>query len=110
MADIGQMAVFAAFLITLLGVGAALFGWRKGAAEFIASARHAVFALAGLLFLASAVLVTAFLSHDFSLAYVAEHSNRAMPPALVGAAFYSGMEGSLLYWATTLGWLGMAAT
>ncbi|MGN6809870.1 MAG: heme lyase CcmF/NrfE family subunit [Thermomicrobiales bacterium] len=110
MADIGQIAVFAAFLITILGVGAALFGWRKNAAEFVASARHAVFALAGLLFLASAVLVTAFLSHDFSLAYVAEHSNRAMPRALVGAAFYSGMEGSLLYWATMLGLLGTAAT
>ena len=39
-------------------------------------------ALAALLALASGVLVTAFLSHDFSLAYVAEHSNRAMPRRL----------------------------
>lgn len=110
MADIGQIAVFAAFLIACFGVGAAIYGWRRGVAEFGVSARHAVVALAGLLLLASGVLVTAFLTHDFSLAYVAEHSNRDMHPALVGAAFYSGMEGSLLYWATTLGLLGTAAT
>ena len=33
-----------------------------------------------------------------------------MPAIYVGAAFYSGMEGSLLYWATSLGLLGAAAT
>ncbi|MDP9373735.1 MAG: heme lyase CcmF/NrfE family subunit [Chloroflexota bacterium] len=116
MAEIGQIALFAAFVIALFGAGAAIFGARRGPerpgadAEFVASARHAVLALAALLILASAALITAFLRHDFSLAYVAAHSNRAMPTSLVGAAFYSGMEGSLLYWATGLGILGAAAT
>ncbi len=109
MADIGQIAVFAAFLICCFGIGAALFGWRRGAPEFLASARHAALALGALLALASGLLVSAFLSHDFTLAYVAAHSSRAMPAMYVGAAFYSGMEGSLLYWATTLGLLGSAA-
>ena len=109
MADLGQIVVLAAFMIALFGAGAALWGARRGADEFVASACHAVFALSALLLLASATLVTAFLRHDFSLAYVVAHSNRAMEPALVGAAFYSGMEGSLLYWATGLGILGSAA-
>jgi cytochrome c-type biogenesis protein CcmF len=108
-ADIGQILTFAAFAIAVFGSGAAVYGARRGAPEFVASARHSVLALAALLALASATLVTAFLRHDFSLAYVAQHSNRAMPAALVGAAFYSGMEGSLLYWATGLGLLGAAA-
>jgi len=84
-ADLGQVVVLGAFLIALLGVGAALYGARAGVAELVVSARHGVYALAGLLTLASATLVTAFLQHDFRLQYVVEHSNRAMPTALVGA-------------------------
>ncbi|CAA9570074.1 MAG: Cytochrome c heme lyase subunit CcmF [uncultured Thermomicrobiales bacterium] len=110
MADIGQIAVFAAFLICCFGVWAAIYGGWRGAAEFSTSARHAVIALAALLAAASGILVAAFLTHDFGVAYVAEHSSRSMPAIYVGAAFYSGMEGSLLYWATTLGLLGAAAT
>ena len=48
---------------------------------------HTVFTLAGFLFLASAVLVTAFLSHDFSRLTSASTFQMHMPPALVGAAF-----------------------
>jgi len=55
-----------------------------------------------LLVTAAIVLLTAFAVHDFSLRYVWEHSNRAMPLDLVLAAFYSGQQGSLLYWATSL--------
>ena len=91
MADIGQIAVFAAFVICGVGAAAAIWAARKGAAEFLTSARHAVIALAALLVLASGVLVTAFLTHDFSIAYVVAHSSRDMPKMLVGAAFYSGM-------------------
>ncbi|HET8628010.1 MAG TPA: heme lyase CcmF/NrfE family subunit [Thermomicrobiales bacterium] len=109
MAEIGQIVVLGAFLIALFGAGAALVGARAGAPEFVASARHGVIALAALLTVASATLVTAFLTHNFHLQYVFEHSNRAMPAYLVGAAFYGGMEGSLLYWSWTLSLLGTAA-
>jgi cytochrome c-type biogenesis protein CcmF len=55
---------------------------------------------------ASAVLMWALLSHDFSLAYVTEHTDLSTPTALVAAGFYGGQEGSLLYWALVLGLLG----
>jgi cytochrome c-type biogenesis protein CcmF len=110
MATIGQLAVFAAFLICCFGVGVTIYSWQRGAPEFLASGRHAAFALGALLALASGVLVAGFLTHDFSIAYVAAHSNRAMEPIYVGAAFYSGLEGSLLYWAASLGILGGLAT
>ena len=51
---------------------------------------------------ASLTLLVALAIHDFSLRYVAEHSSRDMPLRLVAAAFYSGQQGSLLYWAWTL--------
>jgi cytochrome c-type biogenesis protein CcmF len=46
--------------------------------------------------------LAAFAVHDFTLRYVWEHSSRAMSLDLVLAAFYSGQQGSLLYWAWTL--------
>src|SRR5689334_9320077 len=58
---------------------------------------------------AAVLLETALLTHDFSLAYVAEHSDLSTPIALVAAGFYGGQEGSLLYWALILGLLGSAS-
>ena len=49
------------------------------------------------------------LTHDFSLAYVTEHTDMSTPTALVAAGFYGGQEGSLLYWAVILGVLGSAS-
>jgi cytochrome c-type biogenesis protein CcmF len=61
-----------------------------------------VLAVAAFLLIAAAALVASFLSRDFGLAYVAAHSSRAMPWYYTVAAFYSGQEGSLLYWALML--------
>jgi cytochrome c-type biogenesis protein CcmF len=60
-------------------------------------------------FLSAVVLEVALLTHDFSLAYVVEHTDLSTPTALVAAAFYGGQEGSLLYWTVILGVLGSAS-
>ncbi|HJT55167.1 MAG TPA: heme lyase CcmF/NrfE family subunit, partial [Ktedonobacteraceae bacterium] len=54
------------------------------------------------LLLASASLIASFLTHDFGLSYVAQHSSLSMPWYYTTAAFYGGQEGSLLYWALML--------
>src|SRR2546423_1949598 len=74
--------------------------WRNG--ELVASGQNAAWAVCGLITAASLTLLTALAIHDFSLRYVGEHSSRAMPLDLVLAAFYSGQQGSLLYWSWTL--------
>ena len=55
---------------------------------------------------ASAALVIAALSNDFSLAYIMHHSNRALPTPYKFAALWSGQEGSLLFWALLLSTYG----
>ena len=60
------------------------------------------YCIALLMLLASSILVYSFITHDFGLRYVTMHSNESMPIYYVIAAFYSGQEGSLLYWSTTL--------
>ena len=80
-------------------------GWRESAV-MVQIGRRAFYAAAVMIVLAGAVLEGALLSHDFSLAYVTEHTDLSLPAALVAAGFYGGQEGSLLYWALVLGLLG----
>ncbi len=63
---------------------------RAGIASFFATA------------CAAFALVWAAFTNDFSVAYILEHSNRALPWAYKFAALWSGQEGSLLLWAFLL--------
>ena len=61
--------------------------------------------------LAFATLANAFLGNDFSVLYVAEHSNSQLPAQYRFAAIWGGHEGSLLLWAFILSiWTAAVAT
>jgi cytochrome c-type biogenesis protein CcmF len=102
MASLGQICIVGAFALAVYAIASSVLGihWRNG--ELVASGQNAAWAVCGLITAAAVTLLVAFAIHDFSLRYVWEHSSRAMPLDLILAAFYSGQQGSLLYWAWTL--------
>src|SRR5215211_4709366 len=102
MADFGHIAIVAAMVVAAYVAIAAPMGVRLRAPELLASAYNGVLGVAILMTVASVTLLLAFLTNDFSIRYVAEHSSREMPLSLVAAAFYGGQAGSLLYWGWTL--------
>ena len=51
---------------------------------------------------AAFALVWSVFANDFSITYIVEHSNRALPGPYKFAALWSGQEGSLLLWAWLL--------
>ena len=55
---------------------------------------------------AAFALVWSVFANDFSITYILEHSNRALPAPYKFAALWSGQEGSLLLWALLLGIYG----
>jgi cytochrome c-type biogenesis protein CcmF len=55
---------------------------------------------------AAFALLWSVFTNDFSLTYILEHSNRALPLPYKFAALWSGQEGSLLLWAWLLGVYG----
>ena len=63
-----------------------------------------------MLTLSTAALVWAFLTDDFSVAYVANHSNTKLAPAYKAAALWGSHEGSMLLWiwlmAVGMAWAG----
>src|SRR3954469_7813413 len=62
------------------------------------SARHALIACFGATVIASAVLIRALVTHDFTYAYVQAHTSRDLKTVYSLTAFWGGEEGSLLLW------------
>ncbi len=99
MAGLGRACLLLALAVCVYGIGASLYGVRRGRPEFSASGRRSVYALAGILTVAFAVLEVAFLSNDFAFNTVADTSSRTTPEFYRAAAVWSSQEGSLLLWA-----------
>ncbi len=74
MASAGFLCLAAALAICLYGIGASLYGARRGRREFVDSGSRAVYALAGMLVIAMLILQLAFVRSDFSFELVATHS------------------------------------
>ena len=55
--------------------------------------------LAGLLTVHSAILLYAFITHDFIVEYVVQYSDRTLPLFYRITAFWAGQAGSMLFWA-----------
>ncbi|HEX7610851.1 MAG TPA: cytochrome c-type biogenesis CcmF C-terminal domain-containing protein [Solirubrobacteraceae bacterium] len=109
MAGLGFACLLLALAVCLYGIGAAIYGVRSGRVEFSDSARRAVYALAGILTIAFAVLEIAFLRNDFAFNTVADTSSRTTPTFYRAAAVWSSQEGSLLLWAWLLSlWSSLA--
>ena len=72
---------------------------RAGAApRLLRAARYAALGTCALIGLDVALLLYAFLSHDFRIRYVAHYSDRSMPLGYLFAALWGGQDGSLLWW------------
>jgi cytochrome c-type biogenesis protein CcmF len=102
MENIGALAVLLALCFSVYAILAALLGKWKSKPLLALSAERAVYAIWLLLTTSAGFLIYGFMADDFRLAYVAGHSNRAMPNVFKFSAWWSGMEGSLLLWAWIL--------
>ncbi len=102
MPDLGFYLLLIGFLLTVHALAAGLLGGWRRRPELVASGKRALVALAGVLALSSAALVSALVTHDFSVAYVARHTDSHLPIFYTVSAFWAGQEGSLLFWALVL--------
>jgi cytochrome c-type biogenesis protein CcmF len=103
--ELGHLALILAFLVALTQGVLPIVGAHRGNAGWIALARPAAQTQFVLVAIAFGCLTSAFLTNDFSVAYVAEHSNSQLPTVYRAAAVWGGHEGSLLLWVLMLnGW------
>ncbi|MDR5695532.1 MAG: heme lyase CcmF/NrfE family subunit [Armatimonadota bacterium] len=114
MTEIGEAALWLGLFTALYAAVTAFSGARKTedpkGERLLASARNGVFVLAGLLTLAVSLLTLAFLTHDFSIAYVARNHSRSTPPLYTLTGLWGGQAGSLLVWTWLLSLYSAAFT
>jgi len=96
--ELGHFALILALAIAVLQGTLPLIGAQRGRAEWMALARPAAQAQFVLVSGAFVALAWSFLANDFSVAYVAEHSNSLLPAIYRFCAVWGGHEGSLLLW------------
>jgi len=102
MENFGSLAILLAFAVAIYAAVASVVGRIENKPFLIASARRAVYSVWVLMTLASGILLHALLTNDFRFSYVYEHSNRALPAVYKFAAWWSGQEGSLIFWSWLL--------
>jgi cytochrome c-type biogenesis protein CcmF len=108
--ELGHFALILALLVSVLQGALPLIGAHRNRLAWIAFARPASQTAALLLTFAFGCLTWAFVANDFSVVYVAQHSNTLLPTQYRVAAVWGGHEGSLLLWVLMLGWWTFAVS
>jgi cytochrome c-type biogenesis protein CcmF len=103
--ELGHFSLILALLVaSVLGI-LPLLGAERGNATWVALARPAAQVHFLLIAVSFVCLGWAFYVNDFSVSYVAQHSNSLLPTMYRLAAVWGGHEGSLLLWVFMLaGW------
>ena len=96
--EFGHYALILALCIAIIQGALPLVGAHQSRREWILLARPAAQTVFLLLGIAFVILAWSFYSNDFSVLYVAEHSNSQMPVIYRLGAVWGGHEGSLLLW------------
>lgn len=96
--SLGNAALWVAFLTAVFAVAAALVGAFRSDRRWVDSSRLAAYALFGLLLICFVTLEVAFVTNDFSLEVVANHSSSTTPLFYQLTAMWSSQSGSLLLW------------
>ncbi len=102
MENIGALSVLLAFCLAVFSVIAAISGKYARRPYLTVSAERAVYAIWALLTIASAVLIALLMQGDYRIAYVAAHTDKAMPAVYKFTAWWGGQQGSLLFWSWLL--------
>ncbi len=100
--ELGHFALILAFCVALVQGVLPLVGAHQGRTPWVLVARPAAMAQALLVAFAFGCLTWAFVQSDFSVVYVAQHSNTLLPTLYKFSAVWGGHEGSLLLWALML--------
>ncbi|MCM2306354.1 MAG: heme lyase CcmF/NrfE family subunit [Sulfuritalea sp.] len=108
--ELGHFALILAFVVSIVQGVLPLVGAQRGQQHWIALARPAAQTQFVLIAISFACLAQSFLANDFSVSYVAGHSNSQLPTLYRFSAVWGGHEGSLLLWVLMLAGWGAAVS
>ncbi len=98
MADIGYISLVTSFFLSIYAIAGQLIGHKTGNKKLVTSAKGAVLTNAILTTVASAALIWALVTSDFSIKYVYDYTSTDLPFSYKLTAWWAGGAGSLLLW------------
>ena len=104
--ELGQFSLILAFCLSILLGSIPLVGAAKGNQLWMSLARPLTAGVFVFLAISILILAYAFVADDFSVQFVAQHSNTLLPTRYKMTAVWGGHEGSFLLWTFMLaGWM-----
>jgi cytochrome c-type biogenesis protein CcmF len=103
MTVLGEFALWIALPVSAWGMVLGYAGGRTQRGDMVLSAERSIYAVFGLLALASVGVSAAFLGDRFEYWYVASYSNANLEIFYKVTGLWAGQRGSLLFWALLLG-------
>jgi cytochrome c-type biogenesis protein CcmF len=109
MANLGTLAILAAFVIASGAFAASIAGARRGQRSLIDGGTGLFHTVTALMLVASAVIVHAFVIGDYHIKYVQHYSDDAQPLFYKLTSYWGGLDGSIMFWVTLLAVFGSVA-
>src|SRR5258708_18492621 len=109
MASLGTFLILSAFVACSYGAVISVAGARRGSRRLIESGIGAFYLVCALMTVASAVIVNAFLSGDYSIKYVHNYSDSVQPLFYKITSYWGGLDGSIMFWVFLLSVFGTIA-
>ena len=109
-ANFGYGALVIAFLISLYGVFAAIYGVRQKAPAWVESARIAMLLTWPLITLSALSIIFLLVNNHYEVEYVTSVTSNSMPFYLKVTALWGGQAGSLVFWSWLMSAFASAVT
>ena len=104
--EIGHFALILAFVLSIVLGVLPIYGSLRGNDQLMATGRPLAQGVFAFVVVSYICLAYSFIQNDFSVLYVAQHSNSLLPVQYRFAAVWGGHEGSLVLWMLMLsGWM-----
>src|SRR5438105_119461 len=109
MASLGSFLLLATFVVCSYSAAVSVAGARRRSRPLIESGVGAFYLTAALMTVASAVMINAFLTNDYSIKYVAHYSDSVQPLFYKITSYWGGLDGSIMFWVFLLSVFGSLA-
>ena len=109
MASLGSFLLMATFVVSAYAIAASIAGARRGSRRLVDSGVGAFHLAAALMTVASAVIVHAFVTEDYTIKYVQRYSDRLQPMFYKLTSYWGGLDGSIMFWVFLLAVFGSLA-
>jgi len=109
MASLGTFLLLASFVVCSYSAVVAVVGARRGSRRLIESGIGAFYLVCALMTCASAVMINAFMTGDFTIKYVEHYSDSVQPLFYKITSYWGGLDGSIMFWVFLLSVFGSIA-